>query len=379
MLSTELFMQSITRYKNKTNRPIWDKIHLDFPLFLGILILIILGFFVLYSASNQQMSIVIQEIIHIGLATCLMIFLAQLPPSFYERIAPWLFFIGFLLLVAVLFVGHIEKGGRRWLSLGLFRFQPSEIMKLAVPLMLSWFFAHRQLPPKAKDLLISSFIIFIPFALVAKQPDLGTAITLAVGGGCVLVFAGMRWKIIAILAILAALSVPFLWHFMHSYQQQRVLIFLNPELDPLGAGYHIIQSKIAIGSGGFLGKGWLQGTQAHLAFLPLHATDFIFAVIGEEFGLFGGIVLLAVCLFITGRCLYIAFQAQDTFERLLAGSLSLMFFLSVFINIGMVSGLLPVVGVPLPLISYGGTSMITTMAGFGILMSIKTHKKLIPK
>lgn len=379
MQSTGLLLQTITRHKNKTSRPVFEMVHIDLPLFLGLLVLIVVGFFILYSASNCQLDIVIQEIIHIGLAACLMIFLAQIPPAFYERMAPWLFTIGTLLLVGVLLFGHMGQGGRRWLNLIFFRFQPSEIMKLAVPMMLAWFYAHRQLPPKTKDLVISALIIFIPFLLVAKQPDLGTAIVLVIGGGCVLLLAGMQWRIVIGLVLLALLAIPLSWHFLHYYQQQRIVTFLNPERDPLGAGYHIIQSKIAIGSGGFLGKGWLMGTQARLAFLPEHATDFIFAVAGEEFGFMGSLALILIYLFISFRCLYIASQAQNTFERLLAGSLSLMFFLSVFVNMGMVTGLLPVVGLPLLLISYGGTSMVTIMAGFGILMSIRTHRKLLSK
>jgi len=250
-------------------------------------------------------------------------------------------------------------------------------MRIAIPMMLAWYFSQKELPPTGKDLLISAAIIFIPAMITAKEPDLGSAIIIASGGLCVLLFAGIRWRVIFGLMILTSAAAPFIWHFMHGYQKQRVLTFLNPNRDPLGTGYHIIQSKIAIGSGGIFGKGWLHGTQSHLHFLPEHATDFIFAVSGEELGLIGCSILLLIYLLIVSRCLYIASQAQDTFTRLLAGGLSLLFFISVFVNMGMVTGILPVVGLPLPLISYGGSSMLTILASFGILMSIHGHKKLM--
>lgn len=370
-------MQLLTNYQQR--RTIWQTLHLDLPLLLLLLAITIIGFFILYSASNQQLSMVIQEIIHIGLALILMIVIAQLPPYIYERWTPWIYSISVFLLFIVLIVGHIGKGAQRWLNLGILHLQPSEIMQLAIPMMLAWYYKNRNLPPKMKDIAISAAIILVPVLLTAKEPDLGTAITLTISGACVLLFAGISWNFIIGLFSLIIISTPFLWHFMHNYQRQRILIFFNPERDPLGSGYHIIQSKIAIGSGGFFGKGWLMGTQSHLHFLPEHATDFIFAVGAEEFGLFGNLILLTIYLLITARCLYIANHAQDTFTRLLAASLSLIFFLSIFINIGMVAGILPVVGLPLPLISYGGSSMIAFMVGFGILMSIHGHKNLLRK
>jgi rod shape determining protein RodA len=374
------FHQKFRRQQSGTQyRTLFQILHLDIPLLFCLLALVLFGFFILYSASNQQWSTLTQEFIHFGLAAIVMFVLAQLPPHVYQRWSPWLFAIGTFLLFVVLIIGHIEKGSQRWLNLGLFRFQPSELMKLAIPMMLAWHFTNRSLPPKIKDLFISAIIILVPAFLALKEPDLGTAVTLIIGGGCVLLFTGIGWGLIISLFCLAAILTPFLWHFLHAYQRQRILTFFSPERDPLGAGYHIIQSKIAIGSGGIFGKGWLQGTQSHLHFLPEHSTDFIFAVTGEEFGLLGGIILLTLYLLITARCMYIASKAQDTYTRLLAASLSLMFFISVFINIGMVSGILPVVGLPLPLISYGGSSMVTTMAIFGILMSIHGHRKLLNK
>jgi rod shape determining protein RodA len=370
-------MQLLNNYKQR--RSIWQTLHLDLPLLLLLLTITIIGFFILYSASNQQFGMIVQEIIHIGLALILMTLIAQLPPYIYERWTPWIYSIGIFLLFAVLIIGHIGKGAQRWLNLGLLHLQPSEIMQLAIPMMLAWYYKNRHLPPKIKDIAVSAAIILVPVILTAKEPDLSTAITLTISGACVLLFAGISWGLITGLFSLAIISIPLLWHFMHNYQRQRILVFLNPERDPLGSGYHIIQSKIAIGSGGFFGKGWLMGTQSHLHFLPEHATDFIFAVGAEEFGLFGSLILLTIYVLITARCIYIANHAQDTYTRLLAASLSLMFFLSIFINIGMVTGILPAAGLPLPLISYGGSSMIAFMAGFGILMSIHGHKKLLRK
>jgi rod shape determining protein RodA len=286
--------------------------------------------------------------------------------------------VGLALLVAVLVVGEVGKGAQRWLDLGLFRFQPSEMLKLAVPMMIAWYLAEKPLPPNWLRLLIAAAMILAPALLIAKQPDLGTALLVASAGIFVLFLSGMRWRAIAWLTAAMAAVAPVLWLLMRPYQRQRVLTFLNPENDPLGAGYHIIQSKIAIGSGGVYGKGWLNGTQSHLEFLPERSTDFIFAVLAEELGLVGILVLLALYLFVVLRGLHIAVRAQDTYSRLLGGSLTLVFFVYLFVNTGMVSGLLPVVGVPLPLISYGGTSLVTIMAGFGMLMSIHTHRKLLP-
>lgn len=287
-----------------------------------------------------------------------------------------IYVLGLFLLLAVMVMGKIGKGAQRWLDLGLFRFQPSEIMKLAVPMMAAWYFSILSKPLRLKDLFVAALIIFIPALLIAKQPDLGTAIMVSSAGLCVVFLAGISTRIIFLIAAAIGLAAPVLWHFLHDYQKQRLITLLNPEHDPLGAGYHIIQSKIAIGSGGLLGKGWLEGSQSHLNFLPEHATDFIFAVNGEEFGFMGGLIIIILIALIALRGLYIAYNAQTLYTRLLAASLAMSFFLSGFVNIGMVMGILPVVGVPLPLISYGGTAMVTFLAGFGVLMSISTHKIL---
>ncbi len=291
--------------------------------------------------------------------------------------AYWIYGAGLMLLVAVLVFGHEGKGAQRWLDLGFFRFQPSELMKLAVPLLVATYLAERPLPPSFGRLLVGLVMIVVPSLLIAKQPDLGTSILIASSGLIVVFLSGISWRLIIGFITLCASALPVLWYVMHDYQRQRVLTLLNPESDPLGAGYHIIQSKIAIGSGGIFGRGWLEGTQSQLAFLPERSTDFIFAVIAEEFGLIGVGVLLVMYLLVAGRGLYIASQAQSSFARLLAGSISITFLVYVFVNVGMVTGLLPVVGVPLPLVSYGGTSMVTLLAGFGILMSIHTHRRMM--
>ncbi|MEJ2212496.1 MAG: rod shape-determining protein RodA [Gammaproteobacteria bacterium] len=355
-----------------------DFIHLDLPLLVGLLLLCGFGLIVLYSASGQDLGQVQRQLARLGFAFGIMVAVAQIHPATLKRWSPWLYLVGIGLLVAVLVFGHIGKGAQRWLNLGFIRFQPSEMVKLAVPMMIAWFLSEKALPPDWKRLIFSLLMIVIPVLLIFKQPDLGTSLLVASAGIFALFLAGISWKIItASLASLAALA-PALWFFMKDYQRQRVLTFMNPESDPLGSGYHIIQSKIAIGSGGIYGKGWLNGTQSHLEFLPERHTDFIFAVLAEEFGFIGIVILLMLYLLIIFRGLYIASRGQDTYSRLLGGSLILVFFVYLFVNTGMVSGILPVVGVPLPLISYGGTSLVTLMAGFGILMSIHTHRKLLP-
>lgn len=364
------------RLKKKVTQFKWFKLHLDPFLLISLVILAIIGLFILYSASNETALVVEKQGYRLVLSFGLMAVFAQIPPHHYKRWAPWLFGATFFLLLAVLVIGKVDLGARRWISLGFMRFQPSEIMTLTMPIMIAWYLSEKILPPTAKAMIVSGILILLPALLIAKEPDLGTAIIVASAGFFVLLLAGIRWRIIGMLGgILVALS-PIIWHFMHAYQKDRVLTFLNPERDPLGSGYHIIQSKIAIGSGGFFGKGYMDGTQSHLSFLPAHTTDFIFAVSGEELGLIGCIVILAVFLVIFSRCLYISLQAQDNFTRLLSGSLGLTFIMSAFINLGMVTGILPVVGVPLPLISYGGSSMITLMINFGIIMSIHTNKRL---
>jgi rod shape determining protein RodA len=273
--------------------------------------------------------------------------------------------------------GVIGKGAQRWLNLGIVRFQPSEVMKLAVPMLAAWYLHERPLPPDGRALLILAVIIFLPAGLVAMQPDLGTAALIAASGALLVLMAGLSLRIVILLLLLTVGAGFAGWHVLHDYQRERVLTFLNPETDPLGAGYHIIQSQIALGSGGVFGKGWMHGSQAQLQFLPERSTDFIFAVVGEEFGLIGLIGLLALYLFIVARAVWLATQTNDTFSRLLALCVALTFFVYVFINAGMVSGLLPVVGVPLPLVSYGGTSVVTLLAGFGILMGLYSHRKLV--
>lgn len=358
-------------------RSSWQWIHIDPPLLISLLLLILSGFFILYSASNQNFSMVEKQILHISLALLIMVIAAQIPPVTYQRWAVWLYGLGMLSLIAVLIGGHIGKGAERWLNLGFMRFQPSEIMKLAIPMYLAAHCHKIHLPLPGRTIMFSFLIIIIPAILTAKQPDLGTAILLILAGVSVLFLAGISWKLIFSTLTLFTLSLPVLWYFLHDYQRRRVLTLFNPERDPLGSGYHIIQSKIAIGSGGLFGKGWLNGTQSHLHFLPEHSTDFIFAVGGEEFGFLGTLILIVLFMLVIGRGIYITINAQDTFTRLLAGSLTLTFFASFFINMGMVTGILPVVGIPLPLISYGGSSMVTLMASFGILMSIQTHRKLL--
>ncbi len=360
-------------------RGLLARLHLDLPLLTALLLLCGFGLVVLYSASGQSLAQMERQLMRLALAFATLFALAQVHPHTLRRWSPWLYSAGVLMLVLVLAMGAVGKGAQRWLDLGFMRFQPSELVKLATPMMLAWFLSTRPLPPNWKTLAASFGLIALPVILIAKQPDLGTAILVASSGLFVLFLAGMSWRLIAGLTVAAAAAAPLLWHFMRDYQRKRVLTFLNPESDPLGAGYHIIQSKIAIGSGGLYGKGWLNGTQSQLEFLPERHTDFIFAVLGEEFGLAGAGLLLLLYLFIILRGLYMAARAQDSYSRLLAGALILVFFVYLFVNTGMVTGLLPVVGVPLPLVSYGGTSLVTLMAGFGMLMSIHTHRKLLPK
>jgi rod shape determining protein RodA len=351
---------------------------LDGPL-TGVLALIVcIGILVVYSASGQNLKMVEHHLVNIGIAVAALLALAKLAtPQYLRLFAPAAYVIGVMLLIVVEVTGHVGKGAQRWLDVGFMRFQPSEIMKLAVPMMCAWYMHERPLPPTFKDLVLMGMIIAVPTAMIVTQPDLGTALLIAASGLIVMLLAGLQVQIILI-------SIPLLggaawagWHFIHDYQRQRIFTFLNPETDRLGAGYHIIQSQIAIGSGGVFGKGYMNGSQAQLEFLPERSTDFIFAVIGEEFGLLGQLLILSLYGVVIGRSLYLAMQGQDTFARLTGGAIALSFFVYVFVNSGMVSGILPVVGVPLPLISYGGTSMVTLLAGFGILMSLHSHRKLI--
>lgn len=352
-----------------------DRLHIDIPLLAGLLLLSLLSLVILYSAGGQQDEVLIRHSLRLLLAFGVMVALAQIPPYYFEVWAPWLFGIGVVLLVAVLLFGDSSKGAQRWLDLKVVRFQPSEIMKLAVPMMMAWYLGSKPLPPRGWHLCLAILMLVVPVGLIAKQPDLGTALLVASAGVFVMLLAGVRWRLVALGGVLLAGVTPVVWYMLHEYQRQRVLTFLDPQNDPLGSGYHIIQSTIAIGSGGLYGKGWLNGTQSYLDFLPERTTDFIFAVYGEEFGLIGALVLLALYLFVIARGLHIALSVRSAFARLLASSLTLTFFVYVFVNIGMVTGLMPVVGVPLPLISYGGTALVTLMAGFGMLMSIYTHRE----
>lgn len=353
------------------------RVHIDGPLLGSVLLLSGFGLVVLYSALGENMDVWLRQCVRLGIALMALLVAAQIPPDMLRRWAPWGYLLGLTLLFMVLLRGEMGQGAQRWLDLGI-RFQPSEIMKLAVPMVAAWYLHDRTLPPNVGQFLIIALLIFVPTLLIARQPDLGTSLLIAMAGMLVVILAGLSFRLLAILGVLAVPGAWGLWHFMHDYQRQRILTLLDPDSDPLGAGYNIIQSKIAIGSGGLFGKGWTNGSQAHLEYLPERDTDFIFAVMGEEFGLLGVLSLLALYLFIVGRGLIIAIQARDTFSRLLAASLSLTFFIYVFVNTAMVTGLVPVVGIPLPLVSFGGTSMVTLMTGFGILMSIHTHRKLVP-
>jgi rod shape determining protein RodA len=349
---------------------------LDGPLLLGLALIALYGQVVLYSASGGDWGAVARGTTRLAIGAALMLVCAQLKPGFLRRMSPWLYLLGFVLLVVVDLVGYIGKGAQRWLDLGFVRFQPSEIMKLAVPMACAWYLQERPLPPDWRTLLALAAMILLPTALTIVQPDLGTGLLILSAGALVVLFAGLQVWIIGLLGVAGAAAAWGGWYLLHDYQRQRVLTFLDPQADPLGAGYHIIQSTIAIGSGGVTGKGYLRGTQGQLEFLPERTTDFVFAVIGEEFGLIGALLLIGLYVFVVLRALHLATQMRDTFARLLAGSLASIFFVYVFINAGMVSGLLPVVGVPLPLVSYGGTSMVTLLAGFGMLMSLHANRKL---
>lgn len=354
-----------------------EKIHLDFLLLLLLIAVSLYGMLILYSAVGQQSGPFISQAVKFGIAILALVVMAQISPVFYLRIAPWLYCLTVLLLVLVLLYGPVINGSRRWLRIsGVGGFQPAELMKLVVPLVLAWYFHDRHLPPLPKHIFWTLVIIMVPVVLIAFQPDLGTALLICASGLLVLLLAGISWRTIYFAIGAGLLAAPGLWFVMRDYQKARILTLFDPERDPLGSGWNIIQSKTAIGSGGVFGKGLFQGTQSNLDFLPESQTDFIIAVLAEEAGFFGVVLLLTMYLLVIGRGLLIAIQAQDTFGRLLAGTITFTFFVYVFVNIGMVSGLLPVVGVPLPLVSYGGTSIVTLFAGFGMLMSIHTHRRI---
>ena len=374
MLSLQTMLNAV--HGEAAERTRLFRVHVDPWLLFALCAILAFGLVVLNSAAQQDSAVVANQALRVGIAFIAMLIAAQVDPHTYLRWAPTLYIVGIVLLVIVLLVGTIAKGSQRWLDLpGLPRFQPSEIMKIAVPLVIAWYLHDRPLPPGPKHLLVAVVLLAVPGGLIALQPDLGTSVMVGCGGLAVIVMSGLRWRFIAAAFGLMALAAPALWFVLRDYQKQRVLTFLNPEADTQGAGWNIIQSKIAIGSGGVEGKGLFNGTQSRLDFLPESHTDFILAVIGEELGLRGMTLLLLLYLVVVARALFMATRATDTFGRLAASSLTLVFFGYVFVNIGMVSGLLPVVGVPLPLVSYGGTSAITLLVGFGIVMSIHTHRR----
>ena len=357
-----------------------SRLHIDVPLLLLLMVLTVYGLFVLYSASGKDMGAVIRQGRYFLVAYVVMIVAAQISLERFTRWAPWFYLAGVATLVAVMLVGVGAKGAQRWLSIGGFRFQPSEIMKLVVPMAVAWYLEDRILPPRLNHVLVALGIVGLPSALILQQPDLGTALLIAASGRFVLFMAGIGWRYMVGAVVLAVASAWPMWMFvLKDYQQQRILTMLNPESDKLGAGWNIIQSKTAIGSGGWEGKGWMNGTQSQLDFLPESHTDFIIAVLGEEFGLRGVLMLMSIYLLILLRGFWIGVHAQSSFGRMMAGSLTLTFFVYIFVNMGMVAGMLPVVGVPLPLVSAGGTSVVTLMAGFGLLMAISTEKRMVAK
>jgi rod shape determining protein RodA len=355
-----------------------ERFHVDVPVLVLLLVLTAFGLLVLFSASGQNMDVVMRQVRYFVLAYVVMLIAAQISLRRYQRWTPWAYVAGVALLVAVMFAGTDAKGAQRWLSLGGFRFQPSEVMKLLVPLAVSWYLSSRVLPPRIFYVMVSLMLLGLPAALVLQQPDLGTALLIAASGLFVLFMAGIGWRyIFGALGVLVASAWPAWTYVLKDYQRQRILTLLNPESDKLGTGWNIAQSKTAIGSGGWGGKGWLNGTQSQLDFLPESHTDFIIAVLAEEFGLRGVLVLMALYLLLLLRGLWIGLRAQSSFSRLLAAGITLTFFVYVFVNMGMVSGLLPIVGVPLPLVSAGGTSIVTLMSGFGILMAISTERRMV--
>jgi len=369
------FIRSLPEHERDAGASWLRSIHID-PLLMLLLVLVIgYGLVVLYSAVDQSQTLFQAQLVRISLAVVALVIAAQLPPQIYVRWAPFIYVFGIALLVLVLTVGVKVKGSQRWLDIpGIVRFQPSELMKIAVPMAVAWYFHDRPLPPSFKDVCVALAIVAIPAGCIIAQPDLGTGILVAVAGFAVVVLAGLPWRWMLYAGLALATAAPGLWFTLQDYQRQRIVTLFDPESDPLGAGWNIIQSTTAIGSGGLLGKGLFAGTQSHLDFLPEARTDFIIAVVGEELGFVGVTVLLGLYLLVIMRGMFIAVSAESTFGRLLSGALILTFFVYVFVNIAMVAGLLPVVGVPLPLVSYGGTSAITLMASFGILMAIRTHK-----
>ena len=363
----------------KPSEGLQQRLHIDFPLFLAFMVIFMISLTTIYSASNASIDAVLNQGIKIMISIFAMGVVAQFSPLSYARIGPWLYSICLVLLILVLIIGETRNGATRWLNIGITSFQPSELMNIAMPLMIAGYISRGSLPPRVSSVALSITIVLIPSYLIMEEPDLGTSILVAFSGLVVIFLSGLKKRYLALAFALFLAYLPFMWSSIHPFQKKRVLSFLNPESDPLGSGYHLIQSKIAIGSGGIFGKGWLNSTQGQLDFLPERTTDFIFAILAEEFGFLGVSLLIGIYLFIIGRGIMIAINAQDLFSRLLASSISLTFFVYVFVNIAMTTGLLPVVGVPLPLISSGGTSMVTIMVGLGMLMSVQTHRRLLDK
>ena len=354
-----------------------NRLHIDGALFFGIMMLLGVGLFVLFSAGGEDWGLLRRHAIRILISLTILLSVAQVSPDTLRRWSPYIFFIGMGVLVLVLILGYVGRGAQRWLDFGVIRFQPSEIMKLAVPMTVVWVLTRKPLPPKLTDFILALVVTFLPALLVAIQPDLGTAMLLIISGLLAIFLAGASWRYLLVMAAFVVATAPYLWYQLHDYQRERIVTMFNPWEDPMGSGYHIIQSQIAVGSAGISGKGWLRGTQSQLEFVPERSTDFIFAVYAEEFGLIGAAVLLILYLFVVGRSLVLAYRVEHSYSRLLSGSLALTFFFYVFVNIAMVTGVLPVVGIPLPLISYGGTSMVTLMAAFGVIMGASTHRRLM--
>ena len=362
----------------KPSEGLQQRLHIDFPLLVAFLAIFMISLTAIYSASNSNIDAVVNQAIKILISISAMAVVAQFSPLSYGRVGPWLFFLCLVLLILVLLIGETRNGATRWLNIGI-SFQPSELMKIAMPLMIARYISSGALPPTVFSVGVSITIVLVPSYLIMEQPDLGTSILIAFSGLVVIFLSGLKKRYLAVAFGLFLAYLPLMWTNMHPFQKNRVLAFLNPGSDPTGSGYHLIQSKIAIGSGGLFGKGWLNSTQGQLDFLPERTTDFIFAILAEEFGFLGISLLIGIYLFIIGRGIMIAINAQDLFSRLLASSISLTFFVYVFVNIAMTTGLLPVVGIPLPLISSGGTSMLTIMVGLGMLMSVQTHRRLVEK
>jgi rod shape determining protein RodA len=368
-------VQNLTLRMKRFGLRLISRPRLDIPLLLALMVLAGVGLTTLYSAGNANVGLVTGQAARFALGGVLLLVISRIPPPVLRSWTPWLYMGSTALLVVVAALGE-GRGAYRWLDLGVMRFQPSELLKLTMPMMVAWYLHPRQLPPSWKDIVVVGLLIAVPAGLIAEQPDLGTALLVAGAGAFALFLSGMAWWRIGLIVGAVGGAIPVAWQFLHEYQRNRVRTLLDPESDPLGNGWHIIQSKIAVGSGGVFGKGWQHSTQSRLEFLPEHTTDFIFAVFSEEFGLIGVIGIMLLYAFIIGRCLWIAMNARDTYSRLLAGAIGMSFFVYVAVNGGMVAGILPVVGVPMPLVSYGGTSAVSLLTGFGVLMSIHANRKL---